>query len=126
VIPIEEVIAVHEILIERFGGTKGVRDNASLESALGRPLQTFDGQRLYPTIIDQAAALFESMIKNHPFIDGNKRISYAMLLAVLAMGRIDLVASQSDKYDFILSSAEGAFDYDQIRNWIQIHAQGVL
>jgi death on curing protein len=126
VIPIDEVIAVHEILIERFGRIKGVRDNTALESALGRPLQTFDGRRLYPTIIDQAAALFESMIRNHPFIDGNKRVAYAMLLAVLAMGELDLPTSQKDMYDFILSSAEGTLDYDQIRNWIQTHAHGVL
>ncbi|MEP1096365.1 MAG: type II toxin-antitoxin system death-on-curing family toxin, partial [Cyclobacteriaceae bacterium] len=71
-----EALEIHSILIERFGGSEGIRDKALLLSALNRPFQTFDGNELYPTVIDKAAAILESIIKNHPFIDGNKRTGY--------------------------------------------------
>jgi death-on-curing protein len=77
-IQIEEVEKIHDILIEKFGGAKGIRDRGTLESALGRPFQTFDGEDLYPNPVDKAAAIFESIISNHPFVDGNKRTAYAL------------------------------------------------
>ena len=82
-IPVTEALRIHEILIERFGGIKGVRDLELLKSSLNRPLQTFDGKELYPTITEKAAALLESLIKNHPFHDGNKRIGYTMCRLIL-------------------------------------------
>ena len=69
-IQIEEVLALHEIMIERFGGSHGVRDQPLLQSALNRPFQTFDGTDLYPTIYEKVAALIESVLVNHPFVDG--------------------------------------------------------
>jgi death on curing protein len=65
---------IHNILIDKFGGSKGIRDTAGLEAALARPYATFDQLDLYPTVLEKAAALFESIIINHPFIDGNKRM----------------------------------------------------
>ncbi|MFA6086012.1 type II toxin-antitoxin system death-on-curing family toxin [Mucilaginibacter sp.] len=64
---------IHSILIDEFGGSKGIRDVAGLEAALARPYMTFDQIDLYPTPVDKATAIFESLIINHPFIDGNKR-----------------------------------------------------
>lgn len=84
-----QVIALHKSLIEATGGTDGVRENGLLESALEAPFQTFDGNDLYPTLIQKAARLGYSLVLNHPFIDGNKRIgihtlcSYSLLLTVL-------------------------------------------
>ena len=72
---ISDAIAIHSLLIDRFGGSPGIRDAGILESALARPHQSFDGRELYPGPVDKAAALFESLITGHPFIDGNKRIS---------------------------------------------------
>ncbi len=69
-IDIKTVERIHDILIDRFGGVKGIRDEGTLESALARPYATFDQKELYPDVIDKAAALFESMIINHPFVDG--------------------------------------------------------
>ena len=69
-IQVTEVLVIHDILIERFGGVKGIRDKAALDSAINRPYQTFDGQELYPEAVDKAAAIFESIILNQPFIDG--------------------------------------------------------
>jgi len=67
----EFVINIHEVLIEKFGGIHGIRDKKALESAISRPFMTFDQQDLYPSPIEKAAALLESVISNHPFIDGN-------------------------------------------------------
>ncbi|QQS51315.1 MAG: type II toxin-antitoxin system death-on-curing family toxin [Bacteroidota bacterium] len=78
-ISISEVILIQDILIEKFGGTHGIRDKGLLESALSRPFQTFDKKDLYPTAIQKAAALIESIVINHPFIDGNKRIGFVIM-----------------------------------------------
>jgi death-on-curing protein len=72
-IDIKIAIYIHDNLIDKFGGSKGIRDEGALEAALNRPYATFDGLDLYQTPIDKAAALFESVIINHPFVDGNKR-----------------------------------------------------
>ena len=71
-IDVEEVLAIHEKLIEQFGGTSGIRSKDLLEAAVFRPYQTFDGQELYPTAIEKAGAILESIVK-YPFIDGNER-----------------------------------------------------
>ncbi|WP_424961484.1 type II toxin-antitoxin system death-on-curing family toxin [Ekhidna sp.] len=71
-----EVFEIHSILIERFGGSNGVRDSELLNAAINRPFQTFDGNELYPEPIDKAAAILESIVKNHPFVYGNKRTGY--------------------------------------------------
>jgi death-on-curing protein len=75
-ISLKEVEDIHTILINDFGGSNGIRDVSALKSALARPFQTFDNNELLPTIIDKAAAIIESILINHPFIDGNKRTGY--------------------------------------------------
>ena len=77
------VESIHNILIDKFGGGKGLRDNGALEAALARPYATFDQKDLYPTAVDKAAAIFESIIINHPFIDGNKRTAYMKGIKIL-------------------------------------------
>jgi death-on-curing protein len=78
-IDVDEVIRIHNILIEEFGGSKVIRDIKLLDSALNRPFQTFDKKDLYPSPVEKSAAIFESLITNHPFIDGNKRIAYVLM-----------------------------------------------
>ena len=73
-IRIEEVVNIHEILIDKFGGSHGIKDIKGLESVINRPFMTFDQKDLYSTPVEKAAALIESLISNHPFVDGNKRI----------------------------------------------------
>ena len=117
-IDIKTVERIHDILIDRFGGVKGIRDLGSLEAALARPFATFDQKELYPDVIDKAAALFESMIINHPFVDGNKRISYVLMRLMLLEGKVDLNASQDEKYNFVLSASKGEMRFSEIREWI--------
>ncbi len=122
-IEVDFVIKVHEILINEFGGTHGIRDLKSLKSALGRPFASFDQQELYPSIFDKAAALIESLISNHPFIDGNKRIGYFILRFFLLNNKYDIHASQQEKYDFVIRIASGDISFDEIVAWIKVNSK---
>ena len=82
-IKLKEALIIHELAIEKFGGIEGIRDMNLLESAIQRPYATFDGQDLYPYPIDKAAAIIESIVKNHPFSDGNKRTGYILMRLTL-------------------------------------------
>ena len=117
-ITIEQAIEIHRVLVERFGGSIGIRNRDLLESALSRPYQTFDKKELYKSTIEKAAALIESIIINHPFIDGNKRFGYvAMRLTLLEEG-LDIDAVEDEKYDFVVAIAKGELKFTGICNWI--------
>jgi death-on-curing protein len=118
-----EVIYIHELLIKRFNGSEGIRDIGLLESALARPFQTFDGADLYPDVIEKAAALIQSLLNNHPFVDGNKRIGYVIMRLFIIESGNDILASQSEKYDFVIKIASGDLDFEGIRNWIETKAK---
>ncbi|HRJ31214.1 MAG TPA: type II toxin-antitoxin system death-on-curing family toxin [Cyclobacteriaceae bacterium] len=117
-INLSEVEKIHDILIEKFGGAKGIRDKGLLESSINRPYQTFDGQELYPDPVDKAAAIFESIVTNHPFIDGNKRTAYVLMRLMLKNYSIDINIGQNEKYDFVIKASSGRMTFDQIRTWI--------
>jgi len=114
----DEVIKIHNLLIDEFGGSKGVRDFNLLDSAINRPFQTFDKKDLYSTPIDKSAAIFQSLIINHPFIDGNKRIAYVLMRLILLQYNLDLRANQDEKYAFVLKAASGEMDIESIKDWI--------
>jgi death on curing protein len=118
-IEISEVEKIHDILIERFGGAKGIRDKGILESAIGRPFQTFDGKDLYPNPVDKAAAIFESIVSNHPFVDGNKRTAYVLMRLILKRNQLDIDVDQDVKYDFVIKAAKGELTFDKIKTWIR-------
>jgi death-on-curing protein len=120
-ISLSEAIEIHDILIERFGGAKGIRDMGLLQSALARPYQTFDGKELYPNTVHKAAALAESLLSNHPFIDGNKRIGYVWLRLLLMQDGMDIAASQSEKYAFVIQVACSELDFEGICAWLDAH-----
>ncbi|MEQ6118039.1 Fic family protein [Reichenbachiella sp. MALMAid0571] len=114
----KEALEIHAILIERFGGSGGIRDKELLDSALHRPYQTFDGQELYPTPIDKAAAILESIVKNHPFSDGNKRTGYVLARLLLMNQQIDIHADKEQKYQFVISISTGKLNFNQIKEWL--------
>ncbi len=120
-ISIDEVINIHNLLIESFGGSRGIRDKNALQSAISRPYQTFQGLELYPTPEDKAAAILESIISNHPFVDGNKRIGYVLMRLVLIENGMDIRTSEKEKFEFILDVAKGKVKFEQIKLWIQIN-----
>lgn len=118
-IELRDVLNIHNILIEKFGGSKGIRDQGSLESAINRPFATFDNQDLYPTPEEKSAAILESILINHPFIDGNKRTAYVLMRLILLDNGLDVAATQDDKYKMVISASKGEMRFDEIRNWIQ-------
>jgi death-on-curing protein len=120
-ITVEIAIKIQSILIEKFGGASGIRDKSLLESALGRPYQTFDKKDLYNTPIEKSAALIESIINNHPFIDGNKRFGYVAMRLLLLEEGLDLMATEDEKYDFVIAIAKGELKYSKICDWINKH-----
>lgn len=120
-IEVREALLIHQVLIEKFGGSHGLRDRGLLESALARPFQTFNGVELYPGPVEKAAALIESLLTNHPFIDGNKRTGYVLMRLLLQDAGMDLSATQQEKYDFVMRIASGKSTLDQITSWIREH-----
>lgn len=118
-ISIKEVEIIHNILIDKFGGSKGIRDIGLLESALARPFATFDDNDLYLNPTEKASAILESIVINHPFIDGNKRTAYTLMRLILLENGLDIFASQESKYDLVISASTGKFRFDEIKNWIQ-------
>ena len=117
-IPIKEVEQLHRILIDMFGGSQGLRDDPALQSALARPFQTFDGKELYTSVLEKAASLIESILINHPFIDGNKRTGFTLLRLFLMQNGMDIAASHDNKYEFVIDIASGTLKYEGIVSWL--------
>jgi death-on-curing protein len=118
-ISVNNVLTIHQLLVTSFGGSQGVRDRNLLESALARPLQTFDGKELHPTMIEKSTSLFESIITNHPFVDGNKRTGYVLMRLILLKNGLDINASQDQKYEFVMRVASGQTKLESIISWLE-------
>lgn len=118
-IELKDVLNIHNILIDKFGGSKGIRDIGSLESAINRPFATFENQDLYPTPSDKAAAILESILINHPFVDGNKRTAYVLMRLILIENGFDINENQEEKYKMVISASNGDIRFEEIKNWIQ-------
>jgi death on curing protein len=114
----EDVLKIHKLLIDQFGGSHGVRDKSSLDSAINRPFATFDQQELYPEPVDKAAAILESIVINHPFIDGNKRTGYVLARLLLLKSGLDIKTTQEDKYEMVIAVSRGEWKFEQIRDWL--------
>ena len=117
----EQILMLHSQLIEEFGGSDGVRDYNLLDSALESPFQSFGGEELYPTIQAKAARLGYGLIKNHCMVDGNKRIGAHAMLVFLAINGIELVYTQKELYEMILSIADGSLEYENLFKWVLEH-----
>lgn len=114
----EDVLKIHNLLIDQFGGSHGVRDENMLSSAINRAFATFDQQELYPEPVDKAAAILESIVTNHPFIDGNKRTGYVLARLLLLKSGLDIKATQEDKYEMVIAVSKGEWKFEQIRVWL--------
>ena len=104
---LDEALAIHAHQIARYGGALGVRDRGLLESALAMPAATFAGDYLHPSLPEQAAAYLFHLVKNHPFVDGNKRVGLACSLAFLRLNGIHVRATDDDLVDIVMGVAEG-------------------
>ncbi len=117
----EKVLLLHQIMAEATGGSSGVRDNALLESAIESAFATFDGVELYPSKEEKAAKLGFSLISNHAFVDGNKRIGMYIMLSFLDINGIKIDATNEDVVSLGLSVADGSAKYNEILDWIVSH-----
>lgn len=116
-----QIIIIHEQLIKETGGASGLRDEGMLESALNAPFQTFGGEDVYPSLQHKAARLCFGLVKNHPFVDGNKRIGAHAMLVFLALNGIELHHSQEELSDIILQAAAGEIETKDLLAWILSH-----
>ena len=116
-----QILLLHNQLISETGGSSGLRDESLLDSALNAPFQTFDGKDVYPSLQQKAARLCFSLVKNHPFIDGNKRIGAHAMLVFLSLNSIDLQYSQEEFSDIIIQLATGEIELTDLLHWILIH-----
>lgn len=118
---LNEVLELHRRLIELFGGAAGIRDLRALESALAQPRLTFGGEELYPTIAEKAASLGFSLIKNHPFADGNKRVGHAAMETYLVLNGYEIDASTDEQEQVVLRLAAGELGRGQFTEWLRAH-----
>ena len=117
----EKVLLLHQLMTEATGGDVGVRDEALLESAIENVYSTFDGVELYPSKEEKAARLAFSLISNHAFVDGNKRIGIYIMLSFLEVNGVKIEVSNEEIIELGLSVASGSVDYNGILRWIYEH-----
>ena len=117
----EQLLLLHSQLINRYGGTHGVRDEGLLDSALNAPFQGFGDYEFYPTVTDKAVRLGYGLIENHPFHDGNKRIGALAMLTLLDLNNIQLEATNLELEQIILDVAAGTIDYKAFHTWVLAH-----
>jgi death-on-curing protein len=121
----EQILFIHSRIIDETGGTHGIRDIGLLQSAVERPKAFFKGKHLYPDIFHKTAAFMESLVKNHPFLDGNKRTSLISAGVFLQMNGFVLEVSQKDIVRFTLRVSQGKTTLPDIAEWFKVHSQKI-
>jgi len=116
-----EVLDLHGRVISQAGGASGLRDLGALESAVAQPRMTFGGDDLYPSLEEKVAALGFSLIQNHPFVDGNKRVGHAAMETFLLLNSYEFTASVDEAEQAILAVAAGTSSRDELLSWIRAH-----
>ena len=118
----DKVLLLHQYIAAETGGSVGLRDEGLLESALEGAFATFEGRELYPTKEEKAARIGASLVSNHAFLDGNKRIGMYVMLTFLEVNGIRVECTDEDIVRAGLSLAEGSMDYEKLLDWIREHA----
>ena len=116
-----EIVDIHRRILLQSGGAAAVRDDGALESSLAQPFQTYGGDDLYPSFVSKVAALAYFIIRNHPFVDGNKRIGHAALEVTLALNQLELTAPVDDQESTILGIADGSLGREEFTQWVNRH-----
>ena len=116
-----QILMLHQQLVEQTGGSDGIRDEGLLGSALSVPFQSFDNTDVYPSLQQKAARLCFGLVKNHPFVDGNKRIGAHAMLVFLAVNGVELTYTQAELSDIILQVAASEKEYPDLLDWLIRH-----
>ena len=117
---LDTLLAIHDSMIENYGGSHGIRDLGLLQSALSRPSASFDGEDLYPSFFDKAAALFHSLMFNHAFVDGNKRTTITATARFLAINGYELVVESNEFVAFPLRLENKHLSIEEIVEWLKL------
>ena len=116
-----QIFLLYKQLVAETAGSSGLRNEGMLDSALNAPFQTFDGEDVYPSLQQKAAHLCFGLVKNHPFVDGNKRIGVHVMLVFLALNGIELQHTQTELSDIILRLAADTIRSSDLLDWILTH-----
>lgn len=117
-----EIIAINEKMVSQFGGLHGVKDINMLRLAIGRPQMSVGFQDAYKSIFDKAAAMFHSVINNHPFLDGNKRTSLFSAILFLEYNGWEVIFTRKEAVKFTMKAHNGDWSVEQISNWLRSHS----
>src|SRR4026207_2563087 len=118
---LQEVISLHSLLIAESGGSSGLRDRGALESAVAQPEASFGGEDLYPDLASKTAALGHSLIQNHPFVDGNKRVGHAAMEVFLLLNGHEIDALVDEQEKVIIDVASGKLSRNELSEWLSNH-----
>ena len=118
---LDEVLELYRRIIEQSGGSPGIRDVGALESAVAQPRMTFGGYDLYPSLVEKASALGFSLINNHPFVDGNKRLGHAAIETFLVLNGLEINATIDEQEMTILAVAAGQMMRESFTEWLRSH-----
>ena len=116
---VEQVLELHRVQIRRFGGSAGLRDRGALEAAVARPQMTFGGEDLYPDIESKAAALMHSLVMNHPFVDGNKRVGAHACVLFISSNDVEPAFTPDELVDVTLAVARGEVGAEALAIWLR-------
>lgn len=121
-IPKEVVLIIHSDLLQRYGGRPGLRDLGLLESALAQPMITVGGKHANKTLFDKTAAYGFHVCRNHPFVDGNKRVAFVLMDVFLLENGWEIIAGEEDAYSVMMALASGNITKPQLSSWLKKHA----
>lgn len=121
-IPQDLILSIHADLIQRYGGRTGLRDRNLLDSALAQPKVTVGGRYAHKTLFDKAAAYGFHLSRNHPFVDGNKRIAFVLMHIFLQMNGREIVAQEEEAYSMMMDLASGKLSKAQLSTWLKEHS----
>lgn len=116
-----EVAELHRLVIEATGGLHGIRDLGALDAAVAQPRMSFGGEDLYPTLVEKAAALCFSLVQNHPFLDGNKRVGHAAMETFMVLNGLEIDAPPDEQERVILSLASGEIGRSAFVEWLEAY-----
>ena len=120
---VQDVLLFHSLAIDEYGGSHGLRDLGLLESAVGRPQATYDGEELYPDIFLKGAALVHSLLLNHQFVDGNKRTAMFSVMAFLELNGYIFKAEQKEIVECALWIENKKPEIEEIASWLKSHTE---
>ncbi|HVF69208.1 MAG TPA: type II toxin-antitoxin system death-on-curing family toxin [Xanthomonadales bacterium] len=121
----QQILLIHDQLVKRYGGSQGLRDLGLLESAAARPRASYDGEDLYPSVFEKAAALIHSLLKNHAFVDGNKRTSLASTGIFLKLNGYKLINTHEKELQFALKVENESMSFEQIVDWLKKNSKKI-